>query len=73
MPQEPKLVSKKNKIKIFKSIKQKLIKKKFSTFAAIALKATIITGCIMYGFSANAQSIAGKWKMTKEICLKYWS
>ena len=40
------------------------MKKKSSAFKSFFLKAIIITGCIMYAFSANAQSITGKWKLT---------
>jgi len=37
---------------------------KSSSFIAFSVKAIMLTGCIMYAFSVNAQSIEGKWKLT---------
>lgn len=40
------------------------MEKKSSSFFAFAIKVIIIISCSMYCSSGNAQSIAGKWKMT---------
>lgn len=40
------------------------MEKKLLMPAAFTLKILIVTGCIMYGFSAYAQSITGKWRLT---------